>query len=381
VKDGTLTTQWADTFPEVASTWHPSRNGNLTAGKVGRSWPAKVWWRCPAGHEWEEQVNTRLMLPQWKGGDRAACRECTGSPLTLVSYTYPECGCTRNITQKNRDKQLARCWHCEQAQRDEQWQQAAATARKSGPQAAELVEAIERDYLSPDVPAPLAWEFHRHAMRFMQGAIGAEQARVKPGAIGGTNGQLRALARSLPPTIEEATAAAGDSGVLRILDQAHWAAGWVHHLSCTEPHPVSQDDLDDAAHLVAQLTEDAATLIKQQGMRTADITGILTHAIAELPRRVQYKYKSDNKWRTYRELRLPVLRPGAVRYGRLDLVIWHPEFTDIVVEIDSAPNPDSARKLEFARDAGAFAIWVRHGSGGISAPGGVAVIDLRGGRK
>ena len=36
-----MTTQWADLYPDVASTWHPSRNGNLTAGKAGMAWPHK----------------------------------------------------------------------------------------------------------------------------------------------------------------------------------------------------------------------------------------------------------------------------------------------------------------------------------------------------
>jgi hypothetical protein len=99
--------------------------------------------------------------------------------------------------------------------------------------------------------------------------------------------------------------------VLRILDQARWAAGWLHHLTCAQPHPVGQDDLDDAVGLVAQLTGAAATVVKQHERGTADTTGILTHAIAELPRRVRNKYASDNHWRTYRELRLPVLTRPA----------------------------------------------------------------------
>lgn len=60
------------------------------------------------------------------------------------------------------------------------------------------------------------------------------------------------------------------------------------------------------------------------------------------------------------------------------MVIWHPEFLDIVIEIDSQPNPGSARKLAFAQDAGALAVWVRFGEGNTDAPAGVAVIDLRG---
>ncbi|MEV6012572.1 hypothetical protein AB0M29_37990 [Streptomyces sp. NPDC051976] len=47
----------------------------------------------------------------------------------------------------------------------------------------------------------------------------------------------------------------------------------------------------------------------------------------------------------YRELRLPVVPPGATRCGRLDTVIRQPGAADIVVEIDSAPNRSSAAKL------------------------------------
>src|ERR1022692_1491450 len=98
-----MTAQWAETYPDVAATWHPSRNGDLDASQTGAAGGGHVWWRCPAGHEWQEHINIRLALPQWKRGDRAACRECAGNPLALLSYTYPECGHTRRITLRNRD--------------------------------------------------------------------------------------------------------------------------------------------------------------------------------------------------------------------------------------------------------------------------------------
>ncbi|MFF7993442.1 hypothetical protein ACFZDG_27080 [Kitasatospora xanthocidica] len=69
--------------------------------------------------------------------------------------------------------------------------------------------------------------------------------------------------------------------------------------------------------------------------------------------------------------------PGATRYGRLGTVIRQLGAADIVVEIDSAPNPSSAAKLAFTRDAGAVPVWIRFGKGGTDAPDGVAVIDLR----
>jgi hypothetical protein len=374
------TIHWAELFPEVAATWHPSRNGNRGPSDLGRSWPQDVWWRCPAGHEWQEIINTRLALPKWKAGDRAACRECTGSPLTLVAYTYPGCGHTRKITQGTRDKQRVYCWDCVRERQDRQWQQAAETARESGPQAAELVEKIERECLSASVPAPLAWEFHRHAMKLMQGAIGAEQARVRPGAVGGTNGQLRALAKTLPPTIEQAAADAHDGGVLHLVDQAHWAQGWLYELTGRPIRPASPDVRDEAVALLASWLEPVPALRAQlAAYGEENPTRHITGAIGRLVRDGAYldgKYRS--KRRVFGELRVPVVtRDSAVRYGRLDLVVWEPGVPDIVVEIDSAPNPGSVRKLEFARDAGAVAVWVRHGSGGIAAPEGVAVIDLR----
>ncbi|MCL3999029.1 hypothetical protein [Streptomyces lavenduligriseus] len=71
--------------------------------------------------------------------------------------------------------------------------------------------------------------------------------------------------------------------------------------------------------------------------------------------------------RAYKELRLPVVPDGKGRYGRADVVVW----------IDSAPNPASAEKLVFARDAGAFPLWVRLGKGGIETIDGVMVLDIR----
>lgn len=59
------------------------------------------------------------------------------------------------------------------------------------------------------------------------------------------------------------------------------------------------------------------------------------------------------------------------------MVIWLPGCPDIVVEIDSAPNAASAQKLAFARDAGAFPLWVRFGSGVIEKIDGVMVLDIR----
>lgn len=53
--------QWlADTLPEIASQWHPTRNGKLTPHDV--VWDSKrtVWWKADCcGHEWQDSVRDR----------------------------------------------------------------------------------------------------------------------------------------------------------------------------------------------------------------------------------------------------------------------------------------------------------------------------------
>ena len=51
--------------PEIASQWHPIKNGALTAEMVTRSSNKKAWWQCELGHEWEAVINSRT------GGRRA----------------------------------------------------------------------------------------------------------------------------------------------------------------------------------------------------------------------------------------------------------------------------------------------------------------------
>ncbi len=45
--------------PLVAAQLHPTRNGSTTARAISAGSPARLWWRCPAGHEWEALVSSR----------------------------------------------------------------------------------------------------------------------------------------------------------------------------------------------------------------------------------------------------------------------------------------------------------------------------------
>jgi hypothetical protein len=47
--------------PEIATEWHPTRNGDLKPTEVARSSDKKVWWQCSKhpGHEWDAIVKSR----------------------------------------------------------------------------------------------------------------------------------------------------------------------------------------------------------------------------------------------------------------------------------------------------------------------------------
>jgi cytochrome c-type biogenesis protein CcmH/NrfF len=54
----------AETHPEVAKEWHPSKNGELTPNDFTGGSHKKVWWKCPKGddHEWETSLTNRTRL-------------------------------------------------------------------------------------------------------------------------------------------------------------------------------------------------------------------------------------------------------------------------------------------------------------------------------
>ncbi|MCK2145288.1 zinc-ribbon domain-containing protein [Streptomyces diastaticus] len=372
----------AEAYPTVAATWLQERNGGLTPEKATPKMRVAVWWRCPAGHEWEEDIANRTSLRKWKNGDVAACRECVGY---RVSYTYPECGHTAMVTPEAAAKKRGRCWNCQQ----EWWQanekrlkkELSTAAKAAAGRAGKLLDAIE---LPPGLPAPLAAEWRWWAAKHLQGAIAAEENMGKEGRTDEVLVSVAEMAARLLPTKEAAgrAAGAGGGGVLRLLDGAHWAEGWLHVLTGRGPRPVEAQDLQDIALVLADhlqdWAEDAAEQVAQDRADgygppgTPQITKALTSAVLDFARTIV-----GPGCRAYQELRLPVVPDGKGRYGRADVVIWAPLLPDFVIEIDSRPNLASAQKLAFARDAGAFPLWVRFGSGGIDTIDGVTVLDLR----
>lgn len=77
----------AETMPELAKEWHPTRNGTLTPNDISAGRFQPVWWLCPrCGYEWETSPNNRK-----KGG---GCPCCSGrvpkSGVNDLATLYPD---------------------------------------------------------------------------------------------------------------------------------------------------------------------------------------------------------------------------------------------------------------------------------------------------
>lgn len=74
-----------DKFPEIATEWHPTRNGALTPDNVTAGSDKSVWWQCAQGHEWETSVNQRIRTKGCK-----VCRRLNMLPSRSITECYPE---------------------------------------------------------------------------------------------------------------------------------------------------------------------------------------------------------------------------------------------------------------------------------------------------
>ena len=63
--------------PDIASEWHPTKNGPLTSADVSRASGKKVWWLCgkEPSHEWVSMVKNRTV-------HKSGCPECEVSQRT-----------------------------------------------------------------------------------------------------------------------------------------------------------------------------------------------------------------------------------------------------------------------------------------------------------
>ena len=59
--------------PDIASKWHPTKNGDLKPTEVSSGSKQVVWWSCESGCEWDAQINGRT--------DGKGCPYCSGNKV------------------------------------------------------------------------------------------------------------------------------------------------------------------------------------------------------------------------------------------------------------------------------------------------------------
>lgn len=88
----------AQSHPEIAAQWHPTKNGILTPKDVTRGVNKKVWWFCDKGidHKWQSTILNRT--------SGYGCPVCTNQlvvPSNSLITIYPEIGAQWHPTKNN----------------------------------------------------------------------------------------------------------------------------------------------------------------------------------------------------------------------------------------------------------------------------------------
>ena len=70
---------FGDLFPDVASEWHPTLNGELTPFDFSKASDMRAWWKCPKAndHEWQTMIKKRS-----KG---TGCPFCAGQKVSVTN--------------------------------------------------------------------------------------------------------------------------------------------------------------------------------------------------------------------------------------------------------------------------------------------------------
>lgn len=88
-------------MPKLAAQWHPALN-SVTPDQVSFGSGLKVWWRCPAGHEWMATVTGRT---HGSGCPSCARKAFTPIPPHVVAQWHP----TLNVVDNTRDTDEENC--------------------------------------------------------------------------------------------------------------------------------------------------------------------------------------------------------------------------------------------------------------------------------
>jgi hypothetical protein len=369
-------TTFTERHPKVAATWNEVKNG-VTAAQLLAS--AEGWWRCTEGHEWIQTVRSRIAMPKWKAGDKAACRECLGAGF----WGAYACECDQWFATSNtRDAAAAtRCPGCVTLDEGRKHAEDVLTTTginallstiKSRPRPTTSITGIDFD---PHATPPLIGNWCRVSTNRLQDLVRLGHALTEDRARA-TLQEVHDLARNITPTPDDVHRAIEENNLVSIPLTAErmWPAGWRwHHDAITQP-PSQPDEEHQvastiAAHITAGAGEDST---HRHSQKVADLTSLFTSLI------VQALTEHDPTGRVHYEALIPLVAESRSQSGALDLVLCRSNAPDIVVEIDSKPKQWSARKLAYARQAGALTIWVRFGEGRVAPLNdGTVVVDAR----
>ena len=77
----------AETHPEVAKQWHPTKNGDLKPEDFSYGSTKKVWWKCDKGvdHEWDSVISSRS-----RGTGCPICSNNMVVRSNCMATTHPE---------------------------------------------------------------------------------------------------------------------------------------------------------------------------------------------------------------------------------------------------------------------------------------------------
>jgi hypothetical protein len=117
-------------FPDVADSWHPTKNGDLSPSDVTPGSHKKVWWHCPKSklpefpHDFPAVIKERT-----RSDNPTGCPCCSGNevcPDTCLSFTHPKVAAQWHPTKNGKVKPsdvtygsgVSRRWICNQ---DHEW--------------------------------------------------------------------------------------------------------------------------------------------------------------------------------------------------------------------------------------------------------------------
>lgn len=92
---------FADMFPQMATEWHPTKNGKLKPEEFSFGSSKMIWWQCAKGHEWKTTISARTTF-------NTGCPICSGRVVergvTDLVTTHPEIAAEWHSTKNGKLK-------------------------------------------------------------------------------------------------------------------------------------------------------------------------------------------------------------------------------------------------------------------------------------